>query len=107
MSYAVEISETAQSDIREIFRYIVLALHSDINASRQIQRIEEEIYSLSEMPERYPRYEQEPWFSRGLRMVTAGNYSIFYLVDRRRNSVAIVRVLYGRRDVDTALNKME
>lgn len=54
MSYAVEISDAAQSDIREIFRYIALALRSGINASGQIQRIEDEIYSLSEMPERYP-----------------------------------------------------
>lgn len=39
MSYAVEMSDTAQSDIREIFSYIASDLQSSINAYSQIQRI--------------------------------------------------------------------
>ena len=107
MSYALEISDAAQSDIREIFRYIALELRSGINASGQIQRIEDEIYSLSEMPERYPRYGKEPWFSRGLRLVTVDHYNIYYLVDKEHNSVSVMRVLYGRRDMESALNETE
>ena len=57
MSYEVIISDKAQADLREIFAYIAYGLQSRINATRQIDRIEKEIMSLSEMPERYKRPE--------------------------------------------------
>ena len=107
MSYAVEMSDTAQSDIREIFSYIASDLQSSINAYIQIQRIEKEILSLSEMPDRYQRHGIEPWFSRNIRLVTVDSYCIFYHVDRKKETVLIIRVLYGGMDIEAALDKTE
>lgn len=33
--------------------------------------------SLDELPERYRRYEDEPWNSRGMRMLPIDNYIIY------------------------------
>ena len=65
MIYELEISEQADNDLRGIFEYIAFELQSPQNASGQLDRLEEQILSLDTMPERYRRYEKEPWKSRG------------------------------------------
>ena len=61
MIYEVELSEQADSDLRGIFEYISFELQSPENASGQLDRLEEQILSLDTMPERYRKYEKEPW----------------------------------------------
>ena len=61
MIYEVEVSQQADSDLRGIFEYIAFELQSPKNASGQLDRLEKQILSLNTMPERYRRYEKEPW----------------------------------------------
>ena len=77
MIYEVELSEQADSDLRGIFEYISFELQSPENASGQLDRLEEQILSLDTMPERYRKYEKEPWKSRGLRVLPVDNYVYF------------------------------
>ena len=49
--------------MRGIFEYIAFELQSPENASGQLDRLEEQILSLDTMPERYQKYEKEPWKS--------------------------------------------
>ena len=105
MSYEVIISNQAQADLRDIFAHIAFGLQSKINAARQIDRIEKEIMSLSEMPERYKRYDREPWLSRNTHMVTVDRFCVLYQVDRDNGMVCILRVLYGGRDIEAELGK--
>ena len=76
MIYEVELSEQADSDLRGIFEYISFELQSPENASGQLDRLEEQILSLDTMPERYRKYEKEPWKSRGLRVLPVDNYVV-------------------------------
>ena len=69
MIYEVEVSKQADSDLRGIFEYIAFELQSPENASGQLDRLEEQILNLDTMPERYRKYENEPWKSRGLRVL--------------------------------------
>ena len=85
MNYEVELSEQADSDLRGIFEYIAFELQSPENASGQLDRLEEQILSLDIMPERYRKYENEPWKSRGLRVLPVDNYVIFYIPDSIRD----------------------
>ena len=66
MIYDVQISNQAESDLRSIFEYIAFELQSVQNAAGQLDRLEESILSLDQMPDRYRAYEKEPWHSRGL-----------------------------------------
>lgn len=99
MIYEVELSEQADSDLREIFEYIAFELQSPENASGQLDRLEEQILSLDNMPERYRKYENEPWKSRGLRVLPVDNYVIFYIPDSNKKIVTILRVMYAGRDI--------
>lgn len=105
MIYTVEITEQADHDLRAIFEYIAYQLCSMENAVSQLSRLEENIDSLSYMPERCRRYGKEPWYSRGLRVMPVDNYIVFYLPNLERGVVTIIRVLYGGRDIDAILSQ--
>ena len=103
MIYEVEISEQADSDLRRIFEYIAFELQSPENASGQLNRLEEQILSLDMMPERYRKYEKEPWKSRGLRVLPVDNYVVLYIPNSEKKVVTILRVMYAGRDIDNQL----
>ena len=103
MIYEVEISEQADSDLRRIFEYIAFELQSPENASGQLDRLEEQILSLDTLPERYRKYEKEPWKSLGLRVLPVDNYVVFYIPDSDKKVVIILRVMYAGRDIDNQL----
>ena len=104
MIYEVEVSGQADSDLREIFEYIAFELQSPENASGQIDRLEDQILSLHTMPERYRKYEKEPWKSRGLRILPVDNYVVLYILDSDKKVVTILRVMYAGRDIDNQLD---
>ena len=56
MIFDVIISAQAEEDLRGIFEYITFELLSPENAEKQLERLEKQILSLDEMPERFPRY---------------------------------------------------
>ena len=103
MTYSVEIAAQAEQDLRGIYEYIAYALQSAQNAAAQLARLEENIYALDQMPERYRRYEKEPWHSRGWRVMPVDHYCVFYMPDHDHKVVNITRVLYGGRDIETVL----
>ncbi len=106
MRYDVKISAEAETDLRNIFEYIAFDLQSVQSAADVLARLEDSIYSLAEMPKRYPKYRAEPWFSRGLRYMAAGNYCIFYMAVADVGEVDIARVMYGGQDIQATLEKL-
>ncbi|MCB6991919.1 type II toxin-antitoxin system RelE/ParE family toxin [bacterium 210820-DFI.6.37] len=104
MIFDVKLSKQADSDLRNIYEYIAFELQSPENADGQINRIEKMIFSLEEMPERFRKYEHEPWHSRGTRIVSVDNYLVIYIPDLETQQVTIIRVLYGRKNIDEELN---
>ena len=104
MIYEVEVSEQADSDLRGIFEYIAFELQALENASGQLERLEEQILSLDTIPERYRKYEKEPWKTRGLRVLPVDNYVILYIPDSDKKVVTILRVMYAGRDIGNQLN---
>lgn len=107
MIYSVQITSRAESDLRAIYEYIAYDLQSVSNASRQLQRLEENILSLDQMPNRYPAYLEEPWHSRGLRVMSVDNYLVFYIPDTAAQTVTVIRVMYGGRDISSQLDTLE
>lgn len=105
MNYTVNITPQAEADLRDIFEYIAFELLETTNAVHQIQRLEESILSLDQMPSRYRAYAKEPWHSRGLRVMPVDNYLVFYIPDGAAQVVTVIRVMYGGRDMDAQLNQ--
>ena len=58
MKYEVVTTAQAAADLRAIFEYISYELLAGENAIKQLNRLEEAILSLGEMPERYHLYDK-------------------------------------------------
>lgn len=105
MMYEVKTTEQAETDLREIYEYIASTLLAPDHASGQLDRLEAHIVSLGEFPEKFRRYEKEPWNGRGMRVMPVDNYLVFYIPDAEEALVTVIRVMYAGRDVDVQLRE--
>lgn len=103
MIYKVDISKQAQVDLREIYEYIAYTLLSPQSAAGQLDRLEEHIMGLNQIPMRFREYEREPWHSRGMRIMPVDNFVVMYVPNEEKGIVTIIRVMYGGRDIDTEM----
>jgi len=79
--YSVSYTEQAENDLRGIFEYLAFSCAAPDTAGKQSNRIIDAIAGLNHIPERFRLYDNEPWCSKGL------------------------RIIYGRRDIDKELRK--
>lgn len=93
--------------LRNIFLYIALDLGSPENAEAQVRRLWNAIFSLDELPERYRRYEDEPWHGLGMRVLPIDNFVILYIPYLEERIVRIVTVMYGGRDIGEQLKQLK
>jgi toxin ParE1/3/4 len=99
MNWKVVYTEQAEQDLRGIYEYIAFSLLEPEIAARQAGRIQGAIDTLVRMPMRHRTVEFEPWRSKGLRVMQTDNYLAFYLPMELQETVAIVRILYGGRNI--------
>lgn len=97
MIYSVNISAQADKDIRAIYEYIALTLMSPENANAQLSRLEDRINKLDNLPKRFPKYKNE------IRFMPVDNYLVFYTVYDVSKNVSILRVMYGKRNIEKTL----
>ncbi len=103
MTYFVELTRQAETDLRDLFDYVAVVLQSPQSAENLLARLENKILSLEHMPERHHRYRAEPWYSRGLRVMVVDPYYVFYIPRPNQQIVSIIRVIYGARDIERLL----
>lgn len=105
MSCRIFYTKKAKQDLRDIYEYIAYELLVPETASEQTRRIMKEIKTLDEMPRRYRLYEEEPWHSEEIRFFPVDNYLVFYQPNESQNTVSIVRIMYGGRDIKNHLDR--
>jgi len=100
MSYKVRIVKPAQTDMREIYKYIADDLQNPSAAERRISLIDEKILELETIPTRYPLVPDKYLASKGFRMAAAKTHLIFFVIREGNDPkiVSIMRILYCRRD---------
>ncbi|MFI3326874.1 MAG: type II toxin-antitoxin system RelE/ParE family toxin [Clostridia bacterium] len=101
MKYAVKISKVAKEDLRDIYKYIAYDLLSPQTALNQLDRLEQKIYSLENMPTKYRVYDKE--ISTEIRFIPVNNYCVFYKINEENSIVDIIRVIYGGRNIENIL----
>lgn len=103
MKYKIKFTEQAERDLHSIFEYIAYELLSVQTAVKQIEQLKKNILSLDCMPERFRRYDKEPWKSRGLRVMPVNNYIVFFIPNHETETVTVIRIMYGGRDIDRVI----
>ena len=97
--FSVDITAIAEADISEVWEYI--AQDKPEAATAFVMRVEEQINTLENFPERCPLVPENQLLGSVYRHLVNGNYrTIFKIVGTR---VIIMRVLHGSRLLDIAL----
>lgn len=94
--YKINISFNAQKDLEHIFFYI--AEDSLNNAKKFILDLEEKIYSLETMPERFALIPENIFFGTDYRQIIHKKYRVIYKISN--NSLYIMRVVHGAKLLD-------
>ncbi len=102
--YCIHYSLAAKDDLKSIYSYIAFNLKEKQTAINQINRIRKSIKSLDTFPERYVKVDWEPWVSMEMHKLPVDNYVIYYLVDKEKHIVTIVRIFYGGQNVECMIN---
>ena len=105
MKYQVFTTEKAEEDLNSIADYLIYKLLAGETAMKQIGRIEQAVMSLEEMPERYHIYDKEPWKEKDLRVMCIDHYLVFYITDNDNKTVTVIRIMYGKRDIESQLSQ--
>ena len=84
----------AVQDLDAIYEYIAQTLLVPETALRQVDRIEEAILSLEELPHRCPQRRVGAYAKRGYRQLFVDNYTIVFRVDELHKMVLVVTVRY-------------
>ena len=90
------ISPQAKSDIEEIKEYITIELDNPIAALNVVSKIMKSMKQLIEFPDMGALLSSVIEIPTNYRFLVSGNYLVFYR--HERDSLYVVRVLYGRRD---------
>jgi plasmid stabilization system protein ParE len=96
--YNIEISEPAESDLRDIVRYIYAKLDAPITALKMMDIIEKAIASLVDIPYRFPLVNDELLANKGYHKLIVTNYIVFYTIDEDKNIVDVERILFVKRN---------
>ena len=105
--YEVKITKMAYGHMQEIVRYISNELFAPEAADNLLDKFQESIKGLSEMPERYSLVDEEPWKGEGFRKIIVKNFLIYFWIDETNDKVQVTGVIYGRRDQVAQLAKLE
>lgn len=107
MRWIIKYSAAAKRDLNAIYEYVAFVLLAPKTAADMIHQLTQTIKSLDTMPLRYPVYDYEPWNMQNLRVTSVKNYLVFYLPDEKNQTVTVVRIIYGGRDLAKQLEENE
>ena len=105
MSMKIVYTHTARQDLREIYEYIAYTLLVSETARSLTDRIMTDIRSMEEFPESNSLFKDEPWHSQGVRFLPVKNYLVFYTVQKETETISVVRIMYGGRDISRQLEE--
>ena len=94
--FKIYLTENAQQDLEQIFFYI--AEDSIENARNFVLELEEKIYSLDTLPERFALIPENIFFGTNYRHIVQKKYRVVYKIVS--NSVCILRVVHGAKLLD-------
>ena len=99
--YRIQITDSALSDMEEIYNYIAEQLQAPETAMEQYNRIADVIETLDKFPERVKLMESEEEGVLELRQMPVDNFSVFFHI--REEWVIITNVLYSASDITKRL----
>lgn len=101
--YKIEYLPAAQNDLLEILKYIAVNLANKKAATEITKEIVAKIDGLAEFPYKNAVYNPIRPLNYEYRKLPVKNYLVFYRVDEDLKLITVVRLIYGRRNVNRIL----
>ncbi len=103
--YSINHTIAVKKDITDIAYYICECLKNPSAADEFLQFIEYEIDQLEVFPFKYNgigyRYDDKE-----IRMKPANEYNIFYVIDKKRKEITVLRILNRRKEWDWIMRRL-
>jgi len=97
-------TEESERDLVNVYSYLAMDLLVPETEKNQVNRMMKAINDLDALPFPYKLYQDEPWHSKGLRVLPVDNYLVFYTVIEEENTVVVLRIMYAGRNIDLQMS---
>ena len=99
-TYKILFSDLARKEYKSIIRHIAVNLKNQTAAVHTASKILECIDDAAKNPYIYPIYFPIEPLKYEYRKIVSGNYLIFYRVDEPQKLLKVMRIIYGKRDLN-------
>lgn len=105
--FGYRLTKRAESDLDGIVSYITVDLANPQAASDFVDKLQDTIEEARAFPESGSLVHNEFLQIENMRKKLVGNCIKYYLLDVGENIIYILRIVYGKRNLDEILKKME
>ena len=104
--FIYELTHRANMDLEEILSYISLELSNPKAASDFIDKLQAVIEESCLFPKSGTLVDNEFLSNKNVRNKMVGNYIMYYLPDYEKKIIYVLRIIYGKRNVDEILSEL-
>lgn len=99
-NYQYNFTKKAETDLDEILSYISIELSNPDAAASFLKDLQAVLASICSVPKIGRIVDNEFLPNREIRKSLVGNYVLYYLPDIKEKRIYVLRILYGRRNLD-------
>ena len=104
--FSYRFTEKAAQDLDEILRYISVDLVNPTAAQNLGRKVFEKIDMVCAFPESGALVDNEFLADKTVRKLSVDNYVIYYKAHYEEKVISIIRIVYGKRNLDEILKTM-
>ena len=104
--YSYRFTEKAEQDFDEILHYIAVDLANTTAAEKLSRKMFEQIDMVRDFPDSGALVENEFLSDKAVRKLSVDNYIIYYKAHYDKKIISIIRIVYGKRNLDEILMTM-
>lgn len=105
--FGYRLTKRAESDLDGIVSYISVVLANPQAASDIVDKLQDNIEETRALPESGSLVHNEFLQVENVRRKLVGNYIMYYLPDMGEKIIYILRIVYGKRNMDAILKKLD
>ena len=105
--FGYRLTKRAESDLDGIVSYIAVELVNPQAASDFVDKLQDNIEEAIVFPESGSLVDNEFLQVENARKKLVGNYIMYYLPDTEEKVIYILRIVYGKRNMDEILKKLD
>ncbi len=105
--FGYRLTKRAESDLDGIVSYIAAELANPKAASDFVDKLQDNIEEARSFPESGSLVNNEFLQIENVRKKLVGNYIMYYLPNEEEKVIYILRIVYGKRNMDEILKKLD